>query len=139
MLSTASFVRHFRYLKKYRQDVKTPFPPRDRSKLFKLDNGRKLCYVTDGEIVTDGATTGKIGKGETRAHTPVLSIIKGGSHHLACNLTWDETKELMKLAPQIEKYFKDVGQKKAAQEQASLENRRRYALDWDSVNISTSK
>eukprot|EP00397_Hematodinium_sp_SG-2012_P068730 GEMP01113345.1.p1 GENE.GEMP01113345.1~~GEMP01113345.1.p1 ORF type:complete len:139 (+),score=22.97 GEMP01113345.1:55-471(+) len=114
-------VRCFRY-GRFRQDVKAPFPPKDRSALWRLPNGKKICFVTDGKIVTP--------EGQ-KVHTPVLTLIKGSSHKLMCHLTREEVRELKKLAPQIEKLFKEATVRKPEEEKKDASVLARYAIHWD--------
>ncbi|GIX63582.1 uncharacterized protein BcabD6B2_30170 [Babesia caballi] len=113
-LLTASRQHGWRFEKlrpTFKKWVRINHPPQVRSLLLKLDpESNKLLYVCNGRISPRHCATYEkaakhfIKKGEV-LETPVLAIVKGGSHVLLETLCMDDVEQLEKLVPEIRKAF----------------------------------
>ncbi|ORM41867.1 uncharacterized protein BXIN_0641 [Babesia sp. Xinjiang] len=91
--------------------VRINHPPQLRSPLLKLEgDSNKLLYVCNGRVSREHIATFEssarhfIKKGDI-IETPVLAIVKGGSHILLETLSMDDIDEFEKLVPEIRKAF----------------------------------
>ncbi|GFE55067.1 chromosome complete related protein [Babesia ovis] len=97
----------------FKKWVRINHPPQVRSPLAKLDpSSNKLLYVCNGKVSAKHATTFEktakhfIKKGDV-IETPVLAIVKGGSHVLLETLSMDDVEQFENLVPEIRKAFEE--------------------------------
>mmetsp|Transcript_16319 Transcript_16319/g.37658 ORF Transcript_16319/g.37658 Transcript_16319/m.37658 type:complete len:161 (-) Transcript_16319:85-567(-) len=84
-------------------EVKVTHPARDRSRLWKFPDSKRLTYVTTGWYYPPNVK--KIE--ENRIYTAVLSVVRPHSHAIIDSFTYDEMKELEKFLPTLEKQFQE--------------------------------
>ncbi|CDR93899.1 hypothetical protein BBBOND_0102280 [Babesia bigemina] len=95
----------------FKKWVRINHPPQVRSPLVKLDpESNKLLYVCNGRISPrycakfEKSAKHFIKKGDV-VETPVLAVVKGGSHVLLETLSMDDVEQFEKLVPEIRKAF----------------------------------
>eukprot|EP00931_Biecheleriopsis_adriatica_P112023 TRINITY_DN86534_c0_g1_i1.p1 TRINITY_DN86534_c0_g1~~TRINITY_DN86534_c0_g1_i1.p1 ORF type:complete len:145 (+),score=21.94 TRINITY_DN86534_c0_g1_i1:49-483(+) len=95
-------------------EVKTDWPPKDRSQLFKLPESKRLMCVTHGWHYPNGIT----GRSNKKIST-ILSFASRHKHNHMDSLTVDEVKALEALVPTIKAQFAEC--KKKAEEETALD------------------
>ncbi len=106
-------------------EVRVPYPPKTRSKVWKLPVHRKLVFVSNGHV-NDYAERAAKEAPKTRPVT-ALSVAKCNTYKLIGNLTRAEFEFLAENAGTIRNMFEAQAKFLAKQEAQDEEQRSRYS------------